>query len=106
MIDQDAQSRRPKAHAPAVLDAEQALALNRLTAVLAEHLDGGEPIPCNGSDALDWISDQRAAQDRAATACHTCPALDACARYVLDHPEPAGVYGGMTTDDRRAARAA
>lgn len=61
MTDHDAPIRRPAAHAPASLDADQAVALNRLTAALAEHLDAGESIPCHNTNSSDWISDRRTA---------------------------------------------
>lgn len=94
--------RRPTAHAPAVLDADQAAALNRLTAALAEHLDAGESVPCLDSPTeADWISDRREDQDRAATACQDCPALAQCASYALATREEAGVYGGTTPAQRR-----
>ncbi|WP_176475340.1 WhiB family transcriptional regulator [Kocuria sp. WN036] len=92
--------RRPTAHAPAVLDADQAAALNRLTAALAEHVDAGVELPCIGPDAPLWISDRNEDQDRAVAGCATCPARRLCAAYALAFPEPAGVYGGLKPSDR------
>ena len=43
--------------------------------------------------------DQRAKQ-----VCGRCPVIDSCRRYALQVQEPYGVWGGMTVEERAAAR--
>lgn len=37
--------------------------------------------------------------------CARCPVRAACREYALAHPEPTGVWGGMSEEERRAERA-
>lgn len=49
-------------------------------------------------------------QDRAVMVCSACPVRQACLEHAMTFPEPAGVWGGLTEDqrngDRRKARRA
>lgn len=69
-------------------------------AVLAEHLDGGERIPCTGRGRADWTADDDPALERAADQCLDCPVLAACAAYAVGVQEPAGVWGGTVPAER------
>lgn len=60
-------------------------------------------VPCRtGSLATTsrWTDDDRAAQRRAAAACHDCPLFLPCRSHGRAHPREAGVYGGLTYTDR------
>jgi hypothetical protein len=35
-------------------------------------------------------------------ACHTCPVINQCAEYAIRHKETAGIWGGMSTSQRKA----
>lgn len=67
----------------------------------------GEFVPCragNAEDTAAWTSDSPADQRDAARWCHPCPALDTCHVFGRRWPEQAGVYGGLTEQDRRPRR--
>lgn len=64
----------------------------------------GHPSPCVASRTGWWTSDDARDQSRAAAECATCPVLALCRDYIADNPEPAGVYGGLTSLDRNPAR--
>lgn len=36
--------------------------------------------------------------------CRTCPVISQCREHAMSVPEPYGVWGGMTEDERRRAR--
>lgn len=36
--------------------------------------------------------------------CHGCPVRQQCLNYAMDHPELVGVWGGLTTSQRRRRR--
>ncbi|MDA2804466.1 WhiB family transcriptional regulator [Nocardiopsis suaedae] len=49
--------------------------------------------------------DQREARERRAMkTCAACPVIEQCGEHTLDRPEPYGIWGGMTPDDRRIER--
>ena len=64
-----------------------------------------QPPPCRVLDGLAWIAEDPGEQSVAARACQTCPALDPCRTYGLAHPREYGVYGAMTTGQRRSHHA-
>lgn len=71
---------------------------------LDEHARTGHPAPCRTGDPLPpatWTSDDRADQDRAATACLDCHGATACRTFGLTWPDLFGTYGGLTHDQRR-----
>lgn len=35
-------------------------------------------------------------------ACHACPVIKLCAQYAINHKETAGIWGGMSTSQRKA----
>lgn len=43
----------------------------------------------------------REAQANAKAICETCPVQELCLRYALTNGEPAGIWGGYTTDERK-----
>lgn len=49
-----------------------------------------------------WITTDPDRQQIAAEACRSCPALEACRQYGIDHPAEMGVYGGLPLSERRA----
>ncbi|KLU08103.1 hypothetical protein ABL57_19860 [Kocuria sp. SM24M-10] len=57
-------------------------------------------MPCTGPGWAAWTADDGPAAARAADRCLDCPALAACAAYAVQAPEPAGVWGGTTPNDR------
>lgn len=76
-----------------------------LSARVAQAVEHGHRIPCRtGTLARTeaWTSDDRAAQRRAADACHDCPLFFPCRDHGRSHPREAGVYGGLTYTDRNA----
>ncbi|MEE6295709.1 WhiB family transcriptional regulator [Georgenia wangjunii] len=83
-------------------------ALSAFLDELDRHNDAGAVIPCRGGAGLEpgaWIDDDGGElSTAAAAACGACPALAACARYVEDFPEPAGIWAGVTSKDRRNRR--
>ena len=40
----------------------------------------------------------------AKTVCRRCPVVTECLTYAVEHGEDAGVWGGMSEDERRALR--
>jgi len=36
--------------------------------------------------------------------CNRCPVIDACLRFALENGMTAGVWGGLTEDERRALK--
>jgi hypothetical protein len=63
----------------------------------------GQRTPCvTGTPAhtQKWVSDKRADQREAITACETCPILTACETYITQYPHEAGIYAGTTQHQR------
>lgn len=73
--------------------------LERLHTQIGEHVAAGRPVPCT-SDPVLWLSDDPRVQAVAAAACMSCDALDDCRAYVANNPESAGVWAGLTPDQR------
>jgi WhiB family transcriptional regulator, redox-sensing transcriptional regulator len=42
--------------------------------------------------------------DEAKAACNRCPVIDACLRFALASGQSAGVWGGLTEDERSALK--
>lgn len=78
----------------------RAQSLARLYAEIADALDAGEAIPCMADGGL-WLSDHQAEQEAAGWRCMACPVIADCRDYVTAHPEPTGVWAGMTQSDRK-----
>lgn len=77
-------------------------ALDRLMAEISTLAEQGRLAPCTRATIGHWwVSEVQEQLDAAALACSSCPALAACATYVREHPEPAGVWAG---ESRRALR--
>jgi len=47
------------------------------------------------------LSDDRAATGPAKKVCAVCPVQDECLSFALETGQPAGVWGGLTTTERR-----
>lgn len=42
--------------------------------------------------------------DEAKQVCHRCPVIEDCLQWALESGQDAGVWGGMSEDERRAAK--
>jgi WhiB family transcriptional regulator, redox-sensing transcriptional regulator len=42
--------------------------------------------------------------DEAKRVCHRCPVMDSCLHWAIDSGQYAGVWGGMSEDERRAMK--
>lgn len=42
--------------------------------------------------------------DEAKQVCHRCPVVEDCLQWALESGQDAGVWGGMSEDERRAAK--
>ena len=42
--------------------------------------------------------------EQAKTVCHRCPVIDVCLKWALESGQDAGVWGGLSEDERRALR--
>jgi len=42
--------------------------------------------------------------DQAKAVCHRCPVLETCLKWALESGQDAGVWGGLSEDERRALR--
>lgn len=40
--------------------------------------------------------------EQAKAVCHRCPVIDACLQFALASGQSAGIWGGLTEDERRA----
>lgn len=86
------------------LDPQRAHALGRLQAAINDHADARETVPCHGDSSGLWISEDVDDLHAAATKCHDCPAITACAAYVQAFPEPSGTWAGLTPRERSRKR--
>lgn len=51
----------------------------------------------NTGPALQQIEDAKAI-------CRTCPVIDECLKFALENGQDAGVWGGLSEDERRALK--
>lgn len=49
---------------------------------------------------------KRAREARAVALCHACPVIEQCREHALTVPEPYGVWGGLTEEEREEILAA
>lgn len=77
----------------------------------ADSWEWQEDALCRDRDASLFIgpdrelaSQRRRRERRAVAVCLVCPVLQRCRRHALDKPEPYGVWGGMTEDERARSR--
>jgi WhiB family transcriptional regulator, redox-sensing transcriptional regulator len=58
---------------------------------------------CRGLDNAMFfpVSDDPAATVNAKQVCTTCPVQDQCLSFALETGQPAGIWGGLTTTERR-----
>jgi hypothetical protein len=62
-------------------------------------------LPCRTNPEL-WFADPGKSEDiaEAKRLCRTCPVIDACLQYALDHRDRWGVWGGLSAEDRAALK--
>lgn len=85
---------------PRELDAARAVGHARLLAAVRRELAAGLRVPCIENPSGGWTSGDPDETLRAAELCGSCPALAACRSYIEAHPEPAGVWAGLTANAR------
>lgn len=91
------------AYAGQRLEPARASALDHLHTTIQAALDAGAVIPCCGPDGGDWIAEDADTQQRASAACYSCPLMTAaCETYITAYPEPAGVWSGLTPNERNS----
>lgn len=56
-----------------------------------------------GSVEGDWFSDSGPRVRAAKEVCGRCPVRELCLAYAFTAAESAGIWGGLTTEERRAA---
>lgn len=94
---------RPSLAQEAARDVDRLNALTRLMAVIYDHEQHGEPVPCvDPAIGHLWVSSNAVEAEAAAWRCGGCPALSTCREYVTNHPEPAGVWAGVTPTERNS----
>lgn len=87
----------------AVIPALAVVAWAALSAVLA----ACGPAPCETSPVPDaWFEPRGPLLDEARKACADCRARVECLAYALAADEPAGLWGGLTAQERAAGTAA
>lgn len=67
-------------------------------------LPAGQYTPCHQHDAL-FTSDEPGDMEQAKALCGDCPIRQGCADYAIENGETAGVWGGLTPDERAASAA-
>ena len=85
-------------------DLEREAARAGLLNLIGDQLNRRRPVPCVTGPAIErakWTSDDPADQTAAAARCLDCAVFAQCRQYAEAHPEPAGVWGGLTEADRR-----
>jgi hypothetical protein len=78
---------------------------DELLAHLVDLTAAGAVPPCVAYPRAGWTADAPRDQAYAARLCEVCPAVTPCRAYGIANPAELGVYGGMTTGDRRRAAA-
>ncbi|MFC9817355.1 WhiB family transcriptional regulator [Streptomyces virginiae] len=83
--------------------------VSRLPGLAEHHWAWQAEAACRGLGSRQFFhpagerGEDRAARDQAAKEiCADCPVRDACLRHALDTGEAYGVWGGLTTEERRA----
>jgi WhiB family redox-sensing transcriptional regulator len=77
---------------------------------MAEQIDWPNKAACKDEDpelffAIYPKSKQGLAQiEEARAVCNRCPVIDECLRWALETGQDAGVWGGMSEDERRAIK--
>ena len=72
----------------------------RLMGALARATDHGERVPCIGKPDV-WDGEHPELQEAAIHACGICDQFTACRRYVAAHPEPEGIWAGLTPKEQK-----
>jgi WhiB family redox-sensing transcriptional regulator len=74
-------------------------------------LDWRDKAACRGYDPEDWFpaaEEGSRAYDRQVAAaksiCHACPVAADCLQHALAHGEDAGIWGGLSEQERRDLR--
>jgi WhiB family transcriptional regulator, redox-sensing transcriptional regulator len=87
------------------------------------HPRAAGPVPPEGVDIMDWRHQAACREvdpelffpigntgpallqiDEAKQVCRRCPVMDECLRWAIDSGQDAGVWGGMSEDERRALK--
>jgi WhiB family redox-sensing transcriptional regulator len=83
--------------------------LSRLPAPVADVWNWQQSGSCLGADARLFFHPEgergparRRRESAAAAVCSRCPVIRACLHHALAVREPYGVWGGLTTEERRA----
>jgi WhiB family redox-sensing transcriptional regulator len=64
---------------------------------------------CRGTDGDDWFPvgnthDAQAQIEECRAVCRRCPVMESCLQFALETGQEAGVWGGMSEDERRALK--
>ena len=65
-----------------------------------------ESAVCASSDPEEWFPEKGVSAHKAKRICATCPVIDECLQFALDHDEAAGIWGGTSSRERRRMRRA
>lgn len=67
--------------------------------VFRQEVEWRERALCRGQDPQIWEDERE--PDVAKLICSSCPVKQECLRYAMKAEEPQGVWGGLTTSERR-----
>lgn len=76
---------------------------------MSSEFDWQDRAACNGEDPELFfpVGHDKAAQQQtelAKAVCRRCPVIDDCLRYALETGQDAGVWGGMSEDERQVIK--
>lgn len=60
---------------------------------------------CASADPEEWFPEKGGTSYKAQRICQTCPVINECLQYALDH-NLAGIWGGTSAKERRMLRKA
>lgn len=69
-------------------------------------LDWRDDALCAGTDSEQWYPEKGEAVRPAKLICRRCPSRVPCLGFALDMQDPYGIWGGLSREERRPARAA
>lgn len=55
---------------------------------------------CASADPEEWFPEKGVSAHKAKSICATCPVIDECLQFALDHNET-GIWGGTSSRERR-----
>jgi WhiB family redox-sensing transcriptional regulator len=59
---------------------------------------------CASSDPETFFPEEGFSNAKAKAMCLSCPAVDACEQWAIDHDERHGIWGGKSAEERREDR--